>query len=435
MQQRDEQRPEKGLVLRCVRDERDVERYIAFNRDVNGEAEGAAATRLLRDNPQTRREDFVFVEDESTGEVVATTCLIPWVCRYEGIPLQVAMLEMVVTHPQYRHRGLARAQIARFHRAVAEQGHDLSIIQGIPYYYRQYGYAYALEHSAVDSLPAWRIPMAEDPHLVQPSPLPLSHESYGRGETPYSLREATDEDVPALAQLYEGTMRKLNLHVERDAAYWRYVLRSVHIPTLVLVDQPTGGVSGYVMTWPAKDSHATQIVESAVPGLDAAWAALRALRATGKQEIILRWSQGGALVQLARSLGSHRLPSYQWLWRITDVAGLLAKIAPALDRRMAAVGYAGQTDLSINLYRSACRMRIVAGRVVDVTPLGFVDASMGADGGDLCIPPEAFVRLVLGYRTLDELYDAWPDMVVKAEQRALIDLLFPRMDSCILMPY
>jgi hypothetical protein len=26
--------------LRSVRDERDVERYIAFNRDVNGEAEG-----------------------------------------------------------------------------------------------------------------------------------------------------------------------------------------------------------------------------------------------------------------------------------------------------------------------------------------------------------------------------------------------------------
>ena len=40
---------------------------------------------------------------------------------------------------------------------------------------------------------------------------------------------------------------------------------------------------------------------------------------------------------------------------------------------------------------------------------------MLGDEGDpsfLCIPPEAFVRLALGYRGLEELRDAWPDIVV-----------------------
>jgi hypothetical protein len=72
---------------------------------------------------------------------------------------------------------------------------------------------------------------------------------------------------------------------------------------------------------------------------------------------------------------------------------------------------------------------------MQVAPLGFVDASMGADGGDLCIPPDAFVRLVLGYRDLDELGDAWPDIVVKAQSRYLLQALFPKMTSYFWMPY
>ena len=67
--------------------------------------------------------------------------------------LIVAMLEMVATHPEYRHRGLVRAQIRRFHEVVRERGFDLSLIEGIPYYYRQYGYGYAIDHWACDSLP------------------------------------------------------------------------------------------------------------------------------------------------------------------------------------------------------------------------------------------------------------------------------------------
>ena len=60
---------------------------------------------------------------------------------------------------------------------------------------------------------------------------------------------------------------------------------------------------------------------------------------------------------------------------------------------------------------------------------------MGADGGHLCIPPEAFVRLVFGYRSLEQLFDAWPDIIVKRAIRHLIDVLFPLMPSYLYTPY
>jgi predicted N-acetyltransferase YhbS len=409
----------EGLVLRGVRDERDVERFIAFNRDINGETEAEFCTRLLRNHPRTQREEFLLVEDENTGQVVSTTCLIPWECRYDGISLRVAMLEMVATHPQYRRQGLVRAQIARFHRTVVAQGYDLSIIQGIPYYYRQYGYAYALAHSGADTLPVWHIPGPE----TAPS-------------SPYILREATTVDAPTLARLYEQGMAEVEIYVQRDEAFWTYLLEAVRLPVQILEDRRTGQAGGYMALRTVKSGRGTSVVESAILGMDAAGAAMRALQARGGEEIRLGWPESGPLVQLGRSLGGRPAPSYQWLWRVTDVARLLERIAPALDGRLATAGHASLTiELVINLYREAFLLQIQAGRVAGVKSLGFVDASLGADGGDLCVPPEAFARLVLGYRTLDELLDAWPDIVVKAEKRALVDILFPKLSSCILMPY
>jgi hypothetical protein len=60
---------------------------------------------------------------------------------------------------------------------------------------------------------------------------------------------------------------------------------------------------------------------------------------------------------------------------------------------------------------------------------------MGADGGDIQIPPEAFVRLVTGFRGLDDLSDAWPDILVKPPARPLVEVLFPRLAAYIYTPY
>ena len=92
-------------------------------------------------------------------------------------------------------------------------------------------------------------------------------------------------------------------------------------------------------------------------------------------------------------------------------------------------------DLVINLFSRAYALRLAAGRLLGVDELGFVDASLGADGGDLCIPSDGFVRLLSGYRTLGDLHDAWPDTVVRAERRAVVEALFPRIASYITMPY
>jgi hypothetical protein len=106
------------------------------------------------------------------------------------------------------------------------------------------------------------------------------------------------------------------------------------------------------------------------------------------------------------------------------------------ESRLKAAGLGDRdADLILNFFRSALLMRFLHGRLTAVEDAGFVDASTGAEGGDFCIPPDAFPRLLLGYRCIEELRDAWPDIRVRPGSRQVIETLFPRLDSLVLMPY
>jgi len=70
-----------------------------------------------------------------------------------------------------------------------------------------------------------------------------------------------------------------------------------------------------------------------------------------------------------------------------------------------------------------------------VKPLGYVDTSMGGEGGTLNIPPDAWTRLLFEGRDLDELYESWPDIVVKPQDKGLVSALFPRMEAYLYTPY
>jgi hypothetical protein len=141
-------------------------------------------------------------------------------------------------------------------------------------------------------------------------------------------------------------------------------------------------------------------------------------------------------VKLAESLGSLPVKSTQWLIRIPDIRRLLLKIRPVLDRRLAASAFArASRDFVLNLFKEGLCISIRNGLITAVEPAGFVDASMGADGGNLDIPPDAFTRLLFGQCGLDTLFDAWPDIVCRPEDRNLVEVLFPRMASYLYTPY
>ena len=153
---------ENGLIFRTIETDADVRRYVDFNTDYNNLQEGLNTECLIRHFPGAALSDYQLIEDPRTGEIVSTTCLIPWVIRYEGIPTARRAARAGAYAPRLPPARAGRTQMKRFLQMVRERGLDASFIWGIPYYYRQYGYTYCIDGGVVEALPAARIPDAAD---------------------------------------------------------------------------------------------------------------------------------------------------------------------------------------------------------------------------------------------------------------------------------
>jgi hypothetical protein len=405
-----------SLVIQPLHSEEDAARFIAHNHAITGE--GPVCDRLIHHFPGATFDDFFIVEDSITGEVASSTCLLPWMVRFEGIELRAAMLEMVVTKPAYRRRGLVRLQIEHLKHLVASRGYDFSIIQGIPYYYRQFGYAYALDHTPLEILDSRNIPVG--------------------AVDLFEVRPATIADRTVLADLYAASMRLNEIFVDRPLEYWDYLLCDVRYPLQIVQQRHSGRIVAFFHAVDSPDTSTLQVTEIGLADPQDALGILQLLKKSAKHaaNIHVGGSQTHPLVRMARSLGSSPRAGDQWLLHLHDPRALLIKLAPLLEKRLQDSPRSGLTaNLTLNFYREACVLEWVAGRLERVTPAGFVDASMGAQGSDLQIPPDAFVRLLFGYRSLEELLDAWPDTRIREEIRPLWQALFPRLNAWINMTY
>jgi predicted acetyltransferase len=410
-----------NLVVKSLAYEKDIERLAAFNGTIHDEGVAAMTRELITHHPHTRPEHWLYVEDESTEQIVSSLCLIPWTWRYEDVELKAGEMGIVCTLPAYRHRGLIRAQAVHHAELLREGEYDLSQIQGIPYFYRQFGYEYAVPLAG-----GWRV----DLHLIP--------EASPDDPQPYFFRLANLADLPSLMRLYDEAADDLNIHTVRDEAEWRYLFG------------PSTQTEMVAETWLVLDAEQEPIAYLRVPqhgfgtGLivnevsrlsaETAMAVLRHLKVLGQERnkltIRLCLPAESTLIQAARYRGAHDMGSYAWQIRLVDVGRLLKKLAPVLERRIDNSSLAGLTrNVCLNLYREAFELRFEKGKLTAVEPLGF------SDRGGIRIPPRVFAPLVLGYRSREELRYARPDVSIGGEWQHLVDVLFPKMSSFIYTVY
>ena len=410
-----------GLILRAVEDVEDVERLAAFNGLIHGPGVAAMTRSLIVDHPATRPEQWLFVQEHASRTIVSALCLLPWTLRYQDVPLRAGEMGIVGTLERYRGRGLIRALNERFSALLHEGGYDLSHIQGIPYFYRQFGYEYAMPLE-----PHWRIALAT---IAEQGPV----EAHG-----YQFRPATIDDIPVLARLYDEGAGRLDIRAERDGDVWRYLLgpstQTEMAADTWLVLAADGTAAGYVRV--AQHGFGTGLIVSETSRLDMETAAtvlgyLKGIAiARQKPYIRLNLPSHSLLVELARWSGCAAGDAYAWQVRVPDPARLLGRVAPVLEQRLAASPLAGMTrTLRLNLYRASIAVRFEAGRVVAV---GHETAEPACE---VRLPPPLLAPLVTGYRTFDELARTYHDVSADGPGRSLAAILFPAMEAFLYTMY
>jgi predicted N-acetyltransferase YhbS len=408
----------KGLTVRTLRDADDIPRIAQLVSQVFEPAVGTFMHGLLTTYPGMTPADQFYVETDA-GEMVSCLALVPWQWRYGPVTLDVGEMAVVGTQADYRGQGLVRAQVAPFKARLAARGCILSIIQGIPYFYRQFGYDYALPLEGGLRLEFHQLPTQSDPA--------------------YHIRRATVADIPALRARYDEAAASLTIHALRTPAIWEYLMKPYTVAdvgsrqTWVVVDA-AGALAGYVRLPEFHFGDELVVDEASRMTLEPALALLAHLRrraqAAGQPFIRLNLPADSDLMRISRALGAHGGETYAWQLHIPNLAALLRTLAPALNARLADSVFAHWTrDVTLGLFHGHLRLRFINGALTQVDEI--------AQGGksDFSLPPAALVPLIFGHRSLEEVRAAFPDVSVHGQWRLLVETLFPPTSAFIFPAY
>ncbi len=427
-----------GLILRRAAI-KDTEALAEFNSHIHAEPgsddpqEGIAA--WVRDLASKRHPtfdvaDFTIVEDMATGKIVSSSNLINQTWSYEGVKFGVGRPELVGTDPEYRRRGLVRAQFEVIHQWSAERGHKVQSITGIPYYYRLFGYemTLALEGGRVGYLP--NVPKLKD-----------------GAQEPYVLRPAAEAEIPFIMDVYSQALESSRVGCVRNADYWAYELNGKNEQNITrsefrIIDSVDGESAGFVLhastVWKPTIYMRGYELKAGLSWLDVTPSVIRYLVKTGKEYAARKgdielagYNFGLGAEHPAYQVLPGRMPHvnkpYAWYIRVADIPDFLRHIGPVLERRLAespVVGHSG--DLKLSFYRSGVKLSFEKGQLKGVESCLPNDQ----EDADVLFPDLTFLRVLFGYESFDIVEKAFPDCYARNDHgRALMPVLFPQKHS------
>ncbi|WP_148616304.1 GNAT family N-acetyltransferase [Nocardioides rubriscoriae] len=337
------------------------------------------------------------------------------------VRLPAGQVELVATDRAYEGRGLVRALMGWAHERSAARGHVVQVMIGIPYFYRQFGYSYALDvppRLVVDRVRALTSDLAD---------LASGH----------VVRTATAADLLVIQELQALAQATAQVRMPHSAPCWRWVLERTGCRTL-LVERDGVPVATGRLT-PAEGPDLLGEV-AAVDEAAAAALVTHALGAAGRAaepEPLRVADRPGTPVSalLARVAEPPSPRADQYYLRVPDPVTALDAVRPVLQARLDAADLpvdATGHEVVVSFFGSHVRFPVVGGRLGAPVAGGPMQAP-GAVGG-AGVAPDHLGALLLGPLGIDGLARLRPD-VYPGPRAELMSALFPPVRSDLLTYY
>jgi predicted N-acetyltransferase YhbS len=391
-----------GLLLRACRPG-DLEQVGALLAE-RGDPTDAEDQRLVAEDPDTGFGATAVVLDGD--RVVSTATLLPETVRVADVVLPAGQVELVATDPAYEGRGLVRALMGWAHERSAASGDLLQVMIGIPYFYRLFGYEYAID------IPAAR-PVRD---LPRPEP---------------GLRRATPADIPVLAHLQDAAQTAADVAMPHSPARLRWLVAHAATTTWVL-ERDGAAVASVRVPEPDADvlvAEPTAVDAAAAESLLAGVAHLaagRGIRVTDRPASVPGTTWAGRL-----DAGSDE--AQQYYVRIPDPGALLEALRPVLSRRFTGSGVdRGGRDVVISTYGASWRLPVTDEGLGPVRAGGREQAPGSVGGAG--VAPDQLGALLLGPHGMHGLTRRRPD-VYPGRDPELYEALFPPLTADLLTYY
>ena len=418
----------EGYEFGTVETDDELEELLKFHTIVHPDDDPDELRRQIDKLPGFGRKLNFYIRETTKNIIVCALNAIPSTWCYDDVPLRNLELGWVGTLKEHRRKGLFRSLYTHFEKLLKDGEYDISTIQGIPYYYRQFGYDFVLPMDRT----LW-LTVDQIPKINEKEPPSFMH---------LDIREATSDDIDNLMKLYDEHNRPIQVYVTRNRDLWTVQEETKRefgreFQTVVLENEE--GVQGYLRfalnlsTEVEKQGSTMQVIESRIRSFGGVRRALQFLRTKALEQDIYRIGVSGPttnnLSRLTLDLGGNIRGSWKHQIRIPNMLQLLRRIQPVLETRLIGTMFEGLTkDLALNTFRHCYMLKFVNGRIENITDLGMQEVD---ENRSFCAPPDDLVRLVMGAYSIDEITHNNIDFIVSNGLKSMIRTLFPKRESCI----
>lgn len=292
------------------------------------------------------------------------------------------------------------------HRRSSDRGDLLQVMIGIPYFYRQFGYSYAI-----------------------PIPLPWEVRTVPAADSEILVRAAGSADIAAMAALQAQAQSGADVRMAHSDGCWRWLVQRSASTQLVA---ERGGVTiATARQTPPEESVVLGELAGSSEGL---LALISSVGHHGDVAVVERPTAGVDAI-LAEIAEPPEVPerAREWFYgRVGSLAPVLEHLRPVLLERFRSAGLGGHHEVLLSSWRSHVRFSIDDDSMSEVISGGPEQAPVSKGGSG--IPPDALAPLLLGPFGAAGLEARYGDVLL-GRQRNLMEALFPPMTSDLLTFY
>jgi predicted N-acetyltransferase YhbS len=395
--------PSRDDVSLRTASEDDLDQICELLADRGDEAD-AEDLLLVVDDPDEGLEAVIVVVDDD--RVVSTATLLRETMTIDGIGVRTGQVEMVATDPAYEGRGLVRRLMREAHRRSADRGDLLQVMVGIPYFYRQFGYSYAMP-----------VPLAWDLRAAPPI------------DPEVTVRAAGSDDIGPMAALQNAAQAEADVRIPHSAGCWRWLVHRTG--STQLVAERNGSIIATARQTPPDEG---MVLGELAGDADGLRAIVAAAGAPGEVSLLERSTHvvDGLLHDIAEAPDAPERDREWFYARAPELAPLLTHLRPALLERFRSAAIGGHHEVLLSSWRSHVRFSIDEDSMSDVVAGGPEQAPISKGGSG--VPPDALAPLILGPFGAAGLETRFGDVML-GRQRELMEALFPPVTSDVLTFY
>ena len=391
----------------------EFQEILELNVNVHGELVGKYINHIFLNHP--RKEDilFLYIKDSNSNKIVSSISLMPLEWRFGSINIPVCEMGFVGTLESYRGKELIVELNRLYESIIAEKGYVISVIRGIPYYYRKLGYEFAipLDHRM----------------FLSPAKIPLDDLEF------LKIRKANLEDIDFIISKYNQYYDDFFISnvFDKDCYISKFLNDNFNdFKASTYIIEKGGKSIGYFTFGKSYDDKGYDIKTSQLnheSGIKILQFTKEIASIENPDQIDLAVREDTDLAVLIGELGGTTYDTYGWQVKIPNLKLYLEKIKSILENRIQNSNFQVVTqNLRISNYKTTIILSFNNGRISSIEmERGFpIETSC-----DLKLPGALLFKLILGDRSFEEITYIIKDAKIKHESREIINVLFPKENS------